>query len=49
MSDMQWNSVVLEEEEKPQVTLEDLQEMAADLDPDDYDEPATLYYTSVTG
>lgn len=39
MSDMQWNSVVLEEDEKPQVTLEDLQEMAADLDPDDYDEP----------
>ncbi len=39
MSDMQWNSVVLEEEEKPQVTLGDLQEMAADLDPDDYDEP----------
>ncbi len=39
MSDLQWNSVTLEEEEKPRVQLEELQEMAADLDPDDFDEP----------
>ncbi len=39
MSDLQWNSVTLEEDEKPRVTLEDLRELAADLDPDDYDEP----------
>lgn len=39
MSDSQWNSVTLEDEEKPRVTLEDLREMASDLDPDDYDEP----------
>lgn len=39
MSDLQWNSVTLEEDEKPRVTLEELQEMAADLDPDEYDEP----------
>ena len=39
MSDLQWNSVTLEEEEKPRVLPEDLREMAADLDPDDYDEP----------
>lgn len=39
MSDLQWNSVTLEEEEKPRVLPEDLREMAADLDPDDFDEP----------
>lgn len=39
MSDSQWNSMTLEDEEKPRVTLEDLREMASDLDPDDYDEP----------
>jgi hypothetical protein len=39
MSDLQWNSVTLEENEKPRVQLEELQEMAADLDPDDFDEP----------
>ena len=39
MSDLQWNSVTLEEDERPRVTLEELQEMAADLDPDEYDEP----------
>ena len=39
MSDLQWNSITLEEDEKPRVQLEDLREMAADLDPDDFDEP----------
>lgn len=38
MSDLQWNSVPISDEEKPQITVEDLREMAADLDPDDYDE-----------
>ena len=39
MSDLQWNSVTLEEDEKPRVLPEELREMAADLDPDDFDEP----------
>lgn len=39
MSDLQWNSITLGEDEKPRVQLEDLREMAADFDPDDYDEP----------
>ncbi|MBQ2813780.1 MAG: ankyrin repeat domain-containing protein [Akkermansia sp.] len=39
MSDLQWNSVTIEEDEKPRVSLEELRDMAADLDPDDYDEP----------
>lgn len=38
MSDIQWNSVTLSDEEKPQVSLDDLRELAADLDPDDFDE-----------
>ena len=39
MSDSEWNSVTISDEEKPQVSLEDLRELAADLDPDDFDEP----------
>lgn len=39
MSDLQWNSITVEQEEAPRVTLEDLREMAADIDPDDFDEP----------
>lgn len=39
MSDIGWNSVEIGEQERPRVTAEDLREMLADLDPDDYDEP----------
>lgn len=39
MSDLQWNSVSIEEQEKPQVSAEDLAELLADLDPEDFDEP----------
>lgn len=39
MSDLQWNSVTIEEDEKPRVSVEELRDMAADLDPDDFDEP----------
>lgn len=39
MSNTEWNSVTVGEDEKPQVSLEDLRELAADLDPDDFDEP----------
>ena len=39
MSDLQWNSVELAPEEQPRVALADLREMAADLDPEDFDEP----------
>lgn len=39
MSDLQWNSITVEEEEKPRVEAEELREMAAELDPEDYDEP----------
>lgn len=43
MSDLNWNSITVENEEKPTVTLEDLRELAADLDPDDYDEPVQQF------
>lgn len=39
MSDLQWNSVTIGEDEKPRVSVEELRDMAADLDPDDFDEP----------
>ncbi len=39
MSDNEWNSVTIGEEEKPVVSVADLRELAADLDPDDFDEP----------
>lgn len=39
MSDIEWNSVTVSDEEKPQVSMEELRELAADLDPDDFDEP----------
>ncbi len=39
MSDIAWNSVTIGDDEKPQISMEDLRELAADLDPDDFDEP----------
>ncbi len=39
MSDIEWNSVTVSDEDKPKVSMEDLRELAAELDPDDYDEP----------
>ena len=39
MSDIGWNSVEIGEQERPLVTAEDLREMLAELDTDDYDEP----------
>lgn len=39
MSDLQWNSVPISEEEKPQVSVEELRDMAEELDPDEFDEP----------
>ncbi len=37
MSDLAWNSITVEEEEKPRVNLEELRDMARELDPDDFD------------
>ena len=39
MSDIGWNSVEIAEEERPRVTPEDLRELLAELDPEEYDEP----------
>lgn len=47
MSDIGWNSVEISEEERPQITAEDLQEMLADLDPDDFDEPVQEFLTEL--
>ena len=47
MSDLQWNSITLDEDEKPRVQPEELQEMAADLDPDDFDEPVQEFLDAV--
>ncbi len=38
MSDLAWNSITIEEDEKPSVSLDDLRDMARELDPDDFDE-----------
>ncbi len=38
MSDLAWNSITVEEEEKPRVNIEDLRAMARELDMDDFDE-----------
>lgn len=47
MSDLQWNSITLEEDEKPRVQPEELREMASDLDPDDFDEPVQEFLDAV--
>lgn len=47
MSDIQWNSVTVEEDEAPRVSLEDLREMAADLDPEDFDEPVQVFLSDL--
>lgn len=49
MSDLQWNSITVEDEEKPQVTLEDLRELAAELDPEEYDEPVQQFLDELAG
>ncbi len=38
MSDLAWNSITVEEEEKPRVGIEELRDMARELDMDDFDE-----------
>ncbi len=38
MSDLAWNSITVEEEEKPRVELEELRDMARELDLDDFDD-----------
>lgn len=43
MSDLEWNSVTVAEDEKPRVGMEELREMAESLDPDDYDEPVQVF------
>lgn len=43
MSDIGWNSVTVGEDEKPQVSVEDLREMMADLDPEDFDESVQMF------
>ena len=47
MSDLQWNSVTLEEDERPRVQPEELREMVADLDPDDFDEPVQEFLNAI--
>ncbi len=38
MSDLAWNSITVEEDEKPTVELEELRDMVRELDPDEFDE-----------
>lgn len=47
MSDLEWNSVTVGEEELPQVSAEDLRNLAAELDPEDYDEPVQEFLRGV--
>ena len=39
MNSQDWNSITVDDAEKPQISMEDLRELAVDLDPDDFDEP----------
>lgn len=39
MSDLQWNTISVSEDEKPQVSMEELRDMAEELDPEEFDEP----------
>lgn len=48
MSDIGWNSVTVGEDEKPQVSVEDLQEMLAELDPDDFDESVQQFLAALS-
>lgn len=47
MNDNEWNSVTIGDEEKPTVSVAELRELAADLDPDDYDEPVQEFLTEL--
>ncbi len=38
MSDLAWNSISIEDEQKPRVEIEDLREMARELDPEEFDD-----------
>lgn len=38
MSDLQWNSITVDKDEAPKVSLDDLREMAAEIDPDEFDD-----------
>lgn len=49
MSDIQWNSVPVNEDEKPTVSREDLREMARDLDPDEYDDDVRVFLDELMG
>lgn len=43
MSDLEWNSVTIAEDEKPRVSMEELRDMAESLDPDDYDDAVQIF------
>lgn len=47
MSDLEWNSVTVGEDELPQVSVADLRNLAAELDPEDYDEPVQEFLRGV--
>lgn len=49
MSDIEWNSVPVTDEEKPTVSREDLREMARDLDPDDFDDAVRNFLDELMG
>lgn len=49
MSDIQWNSVPVNEDEKPTVSREDLREMVRDLDPDEYDDDVSAFLDGLMG
>lgn len=49
MSDIQWNSVPVNEDEKPTVSREDLREMVRDLDPDEYDDDVRAFLDGLMG
>ncbi len=47
MSDIGWNSVTISEDEQPRVSVEDLRELMAELDPEDFDEAVQLFLTEL--
>lgn len=49
MSDIQWNSVPVNDDEKPTVSRADLREMARDLDPDEFDDDVRAFLDGLMG
>lgn len=46
-TETEWNSVSIDEEQRPRVSPDELREMLSDLDPDDFDEDVQSFLTAL--